>query len=125
VISINGSATEKFPQLLRCKVRCGEPGLQKERGCQPRRPISSISELPPQFADPVPLRAVCPATGFDGALKPHDCLVDPAVMARRIGLGFLTTDRSLDYALLALMHHVADRLGSNQATVTALSMTCR
>jgi hypothetical protein len=71
------------------------------------------------------LRAVYPATGFDGALKPHDCLVDPVVIARRIRLGFLTTDLSLGYALLALIHHVAGRLGSSQATVTALSMTWR
>ena len=31
-------------------------------------------------------------TGADGALMPYDSLVDPIVVMRRIGLGFLTTD---------------------------------
>jgi hypothetical protein len=43
----------------------------------------------------------------------------------RIGLRVFTTDRSSNQALLALIHHVAGRLGSNQASVTALSMMCR
>ena len=64
-------------------------------------------------------------TGLDGTLKPYDRLADPVVVTRQIGLGFLTTDRSLDQAFFALIHHLADRLGSNQAFVTALSMTCR
>jgi hypothetical protein len=56
VISINGYAAEKFPQLLRCKVRYGEAGLQNarlpnEKRPPARRPFSSISEIPLQFAD--------------------------------------------------------------------------
>jgi hypothetical protein len=62
-------------------------------------------------------------TGLDGTLKPYDRLLDPVVVTRRIGLGFLTTDRSLGQASFALIHHVNDRLGSNQASLTALSMT--
>jgi hypothetical protein len=64
-------------------------------------------------------------TGLDGTLKPYDRLVDPVVVAFRIGLGFLTTDRSLVYALFPLIDHVANRLGCSQASVTALSMTWR
>jgi hypothetical protein len=64
-------------------------------------------------------------TGGDGALMPYDGLVDPIVVTRRIGLGLLATDRRLDEALFALIHHVTDHLGSNQVSVTALSMTCR
>ena len=64
-------------------------------------------------------------TCFGGALKPYDGMVDPIVVTRRIGLGLLTTDRSLDQTLFALIHHVTDHRGSNQASVTALSMTCR
>jgi hypothetical protein len=66
-----------------------------------------------------------PLTGLDGALKPYHRLVDPVVMAVRIGLGLLTTARSLVYALLPPIHHVANRLGCSQASVTALSMTWR
>ena len=64
-------------------------------------------------------------TAADGALKPYDSLIDPMVVMRRIGLCLLTADRSLNQALLALIRHVAVRLGSNQASVTALSMMCR
>lgn len=64
-------------------------------------------------------------TGADGALKPYDSLIDPVVVTRRIDLCLLTTDRSLNQALLALIHHVAGRLGANQASVTALSTMCR
>jgi hypothetical protein len=63
-------------------------------------------------------------TGFGGALKPYDGLVDPIVVTRRIGLGLLTTDGCLGYALLAPIHHVSGHLGSNQASVTTLSMRC-
>jgi hypothetical protein len=28
----------------------------------------------------------------DGALRPYDSLIDPMIMPRRIGLGFLATD---------------------------------
>ena len=66
-----------------------------------------------------------PSTGFDGTLKPHDRLVDPIVVMRRIGFGVLTTDRSLDQALFAPIHHLADRLGLSQLSVTALSMMWR
>jgi hypothetical protein len=66
-----------------------------------------------------------PLTGLYGTLKPYDCLVDPVVVAFRIGLGFLTTDRCLVYTLLPLIHHVVDRLGCTQASVKALSMTWR
>jgi hypothetical protein len=65
------------------------------------------------------------STGTDGPLKPYDSLIDPMVVMRRIGLCLLTTDRSLNQALLSLIHHVSGRLGSNQASVTALSMMCR
>jgi len=41
----------------------------------------------------------------------------------RIATGLLTTDRSFDQTLFALVHHV--RLGSNQASVTVLLMMCR
>jgi hypothetical protein len=58
-------------------------------------------------------------------LKPCDGLVDPVVITCRIGLGFLTTDGGLSDALLAPIHYVANRLGFNHASVTALSMTCR
>jgi hypothetical protein len=51
-------------------------------------------------------------TGFGGALKPYDGLVDPIVVTRRIGLGLLTTDRSLDQTLFAPIHHVTDHLAS-------------
>jgi len=64
-------------------------------------------------------------TADDGALKPYDSLIDPMVVMRRIGLCLLTTDRSSNQALLSLIHHVSGRLGSNQASVTALSMMCR
>jgi hypothetical protein len=63
--------------------------------------------------------------GADGTLKPYDSLIDPMVVMRRIGLCLLTTDRSLNQALSALIHHVARHLGSNQASVTALSMMWR
>jgi hypothetical protein len=59
-----------------------------------------------------------------GVLKPSDSLVDPIVVMRRIDLRFLATDCGLGYALMARIHH-AFRLGSSQASVTALSMTCR
>ena len=65
------------------------------------------------------------SAGADGALKPYDSLIDPMVVMRRIGLCLLTTDRSSNQALLSLIHHVSGRLGSNQASVTALSMMCR
>jgi hypothetical protein len=65
------------------------------------------------------------SAGADGALKPYDSLIDPMVVMRRIGLCLLTTDRSLNQALLSLIHHVSGRLGSNHASVTALSMMCR
>jgi hypothetical protein len=63
--------------------------------------------------------------GADGALKPYHRLIDPVVVARGIGFGLLTTDRGLDEAIFALIHHVTDHLGLNQASVTALSMMCR
>jgi hypothetical protein len=43
-------------------------------------------------------------TRGNGALKPSDGLVDPIVVMRRIGSGFLTTDCGLGYTLLALIH---------------------
>jgi hypothetical protein len=46
-----------------------------------------------------------PVMGFGGALKPYNGLVDPIVVTRRIGLGLLTTDRSLDQALFALIEN--------------------
>ena len=64
-------------------------------------------------------------TADDGALKPYDSLIDPVVVMCRFGLRLLTTDRSLNQALFALIRHVAVRPGSNQASVTALSMMCR
>ena len=66
-----------------------------------------------------------PATGLDGTLKPYDRLIDPIVVTQRIGFGLLTTDRSLNQALFAPIHHVTDRLGSSQASVTALSIMWR
>lgn len=75
------------------------------------------------------------ARGDDGALKPKDRFVDPIIVPRRIGVSLLATDRSLDQALFTLIHritrwtnsrgksrhkHVA-HLGSNQASLTALS----
>jgi hypothetical protein len=65
------------------------------------------------------------ATGLDGTLKPYDRAIDPIVVKRRIGFGLLTTDRSLDQALFAPIHHVTDCLGASQASVTALSIMWR
>jgi hypothetical protein len=65
------------------------------------------------------------ATGFDGALKPYDGLVDPMVVPCWIGLRPLTTDRSLGDALVALIHYFADSPRSDHASVMALSMTWR
>jgi hypothetical protein len=63
------------------------------------------------------------ATGFNGALKPHDCLVDPMVVTCWIDLRLVTTDRRLDDALLALIHYVVSPR-FNQASVTTLSIMC-
>jgi hypothetical protein len=52
------------------------------------------------------------ATGFDGALEPYDCLVDPIVVVRWIALRLLTTDRRLCDALSG-----ADTLRRQSATL--------
>ena len=46
------------------------------------------------------------STGSDGALVPHDRLVNPIVVTPRIGVGFLTAGRGLRYALVARIHSV-------------------
>jgi hypothetical protein len=62
---------------------------------------------------------------LDSALKPHNRLVYPIIVTRRISLGLLATHRSLDQALIALIHQRHNRLGSSHASVTALSTMCR
>jgi hypothetical protein len=66
-----------------------------------------------------------PASGLNGALKPYDRLINPIIVTPRIGFGPLTADSCLGYALVALIHHVSDHLGFNQASVTVLSIMCR
>jgi hypothetical protein len=60
---------------------------------------------------------------LDGASIPYGRSVDPIVRTHRIGLSLLATDRCVDQAIFSLVHHFL--LGSSQASVMVLSMTCR
>ena len=66
-----------------------------------------------------------PVSGLDGALMPHGRLIYPIVVTRRIGLGLLSTDGSLGYALIALYIDVTDQFIFGQASVAVLSIICR
>ena len=83
-------------------------------------------ELPPLFRLAMNKIAIVTdsvfVAGFDGALMPCDCLVDPVVMACWIPLRVPATGRRFGDALLALIHQVTSPPRPSHASVTALSM---